>query len=95
MDDLNFWSGFLDKDGIPTIFLAAILYAAVRAARWVAPQITGFADKYLELVEQRTRYHEEQTKLCQSLQQQTLEQVQKLTAAIDRLASSTRNGESN
>ena len=84
--DMNVMVEVLDKQGLPLIILAAIVYALWRIAKWVIPQIQTFTQTYLQLVEVRNKSHEENSRRCIEQQEAVARTLQAIQVTLVKLS---------
>ena len=85
--DVNILLSVLDKQGLPLVILATLIYALWRLVKWAAPQIQVFAAEYLRLVEERNRFHVETAKRCQEQQDAILQTLNAMQATLSNMGS--------
>lgn len=83
--NMNVVLSVLDKQGLPLVILASLIYALWRLVKWVAPQIQVFATEYLRLVEERNRFHIETAKRCQEQQDAILQTLTAMQATLSKM----------
>ena len=83
--DVNILLSVIDKQGLPLVILATLIYALWRLVKWVVPQIQAFAAEYLRLLEERNRFHVETAKRCQEQQDAILDTLTAMQTTLSKL----------
>ena len=84
--DMNIILEVIDKQGLPLIILATMVYALWRIAKWAIPQIQTFAQTYLQLVESRNKSHEENSRRCLEQQEAVSRTLQAIQVTLAKLS---------